>query len=147
MVIGPGSYRRETPGQTGFSPAPFAASFDAVVESKLDWTTEDRDGVAVARPDGRVDEATANFFADSLNADVARAAASLSKRLVLDLDGIEYMSSRGLRALTLAKRLAGEHDVAIALARPNAIMGEILAISRYDKLFGVFDTIEDAVKG
>ena len=48
------------------------------------------------------------------------------------------MSSRGLRALTLAKREAGA-DGAITLAAPNDRMREILAISRYDKLFKVVD--------
>jgi anti-sigma B factor antagonist/stage II sporulation protein AA (anti-sigma F factor antagonist) len=50
------------------------------------------------------------------------------------------MSSRGLRALTIARREAGE-AVAIRLARPNPRMREILAISRYDKLFEVVDEI------
>jgi anti-anti-sigma regulatory factor len=52
------------------------------------------------------------------------------------------MSSRGLRGLTLAQRRAGEAGIAITLARPNAMMREILAISRYDKVFPVVDDID-----
>ena len=58
--------------------------------------------------------------------------------LVVDLTGLDYMSSRGLRALTMAKREAGD-TVRITLAAPNDRMREILAISRYDKLFDVTD--------
>ena len=54
------------------------------------------------------------------------------------------MSSRGLRALTLAKRHGDAVGVTITLAAPNAVMREILAISRYDKLFAVTETIEPA---
>ncbi|MFY8195172.1 MAG: tetratricopeptide repeat protein, partial [Novosphingobium sp.] len=50
-----------------------------------------------------------------------------------------------MRALTLAKRQADAAGVAMALARPNAVMREILAISRYDKLFAVSDSIEAAI--
>jgi anti-sigma B factor antagonist len=50
------------------------------------------------------------------------------------------MSSRGLRALTMAKREAGD-VVKITLAAPNERMREILAISRYDKLFLVTDHV------
>jgi anti-anti-sigma regulatory factor len=52
------------------------------------------------------------------------------------------MSSRGLRALTVAKREGDEARVAIVLASPNDIMREILAISRYDKLFAIIETID-----
>ena len=64
------------------------------------------------------------------------AAAAGGAPLVVDLSGLDYMSSRGLRALTMAKREAGD-VVKISLASPNDRMREILAISRYDKLFEV----------
>jgi anti-anti-sigma regulatory factor len=57
------------------------------------------------------------------------------------------MSSRGLRGLTLASRKATELGVAIVLAAPNAAMREILAISRYDLVFKVFDSVDAALAG
>ena len=57
------------------------------------------------------------------------------------------MSSRGLRALTLAERKGSEVGTTIVLARPNETMREILAISRYDMVFRVAETIEDALAG
>ena len=64
---------------------------------------------------------------------------------MIDLSGLDYMSSRGLRALTVAKRRATTPGVAISLAAPNEVMREILAISRYDKLFTITDTVEAAL--
>ena len=52
------------------------------------------------------------------------------------------MSSRGLRVLTVAKREGDEAGVAVSLASPNEVMREILAISRYDKLFTITETVE-----
>ena len=63
-------------------------------------------------------------------------------QVVIDLSNLEYMSSRGLRVLTVTKRQADESAISISLASPNDIMREILAISRYDKLFTITDTIE-----
>ncbi|GGB56288.1 STAS domain-containing protein [Blastomonas aquatica] len=111
----------------------------------MQWSSTERQGCVVASPDGRVDEATAQAFADHLESSVAMAAESPGRKLVVDFAGLDYMSSRGLRALTLAKREADAADVAMSLARPNTVMREILAISRYDKLFVVSDTIEDAL--
>ena len=54
------------------------------------------------------------------------------------------MSSRGLRVLTVAKREGQEAGVEVELAAPNDVMREILAISRYDKLFKITETVEAA---
>lgn len=109
--------------------------------STLDWTSEQRGGAAVLAPSGRIDESTADAFKDHLLSAIAAGPATA----VVDLAGVDYMSSRGLRALTLAQRAGQEHKTTIVLARPNDTMREILAISRYDMVFRVADTIEDAI--
>ena len=93
-------------------------------------------GRFVGRVTGRVDETTWEAFSQALIAAVKAAAAAGGAPQVVDLSGLDYMSSRGLRALTMAKREAGD-VVKISLASPNDRMREILAISRYDKLFEV----------
>jgi len=111
----------------------------------MQWSEEARDGAIIACPVGRVDESTAQAFVEALVASVDRAAGIPAKTLVLDLAALEYMSSRGLRALTLAKRKADGTALPIILAAPNAVIREILAISRYDKLFTVVDTVAEAL--
>lgn len=105
----------------------------------LDWREEMRGAARIIAPIGRVDESTATEFGERLGE-----AAEAGGTLVVDLDGIAYMSSRGLRALTLAQRRSKDAGTKIVLARPNPIMREILAISRYDMVFKVTETIEDA---
>ena len=105
----------------------------------MDWSLETSGARLVGKPVGRVDETTWEAFSSHLIAAVQDAKAA-GKALVLDLAGLDYMSSRGLRALTMAKREAGD-AVSITLAAPNARMREILAISRYDKLFPITDDV------
>ena len=105
----------------------------------MDWNLRRSGGRLVGEPKGRVDETTWELFSEKLIAAV-REAAEAKVGLVVDLSGLDYMSSRGLRALTMAKREAGE-AVVITLAAPNDRMREILAISRYDKLFPVTDSV------
>lgn len=98
-----------------------------------------RNGSAlIAHPNGRIDEETWEGFQSDLTATLDQAAADRVS-LVLDLEGVDYMSSRGLRVLTIAKRQADAAGVTLSLARPNERMREILAISRYDKIFAVAD--------
>ena len=105
----------------------------------MDWTQQTSGGRVIGRPVGRVDETTWEAFSEHLIAAV-RVAAAADAPLIVDLAGLDYMSSRGLRALTMAKREAGD-KVAITLAAPNDRMREILAISRYDKLFTIVDDV------
>ncbi|MFZ5720580.1 MAG: STAS domain-containing protein [Pseudomonadota bacterium] len=105
----------------------------------LSWRLRIAAGRLVGEPVGRVDETTWEAFLGHLS-DAVRQAAGAGAPLFIDLSGLDYMSSRGLRALTVARREAGE-SVTITLAAPNARMREILAISRYDKLFAVVDDL------
>jgi anti-sigma B factor antagonist len=102
----------------------------------MDWELERSAARLVGRPRGRVDESTWEAFSQALTAAVREAADAGGLPLIVDMAGLDYMSSRGLRALTIAKREAGD-TVKITLAAPNDRMREILAISRYDKLFEV----------
>ena len=101
----------------------------------MDFELTRSDDRVFGRPKGRVDESNWESFSQAL-IDAVREARGARATLVVDLSSLDYMSSRGLRALTMAKREAGD-DVDIVLAGPNARMREILAISRYDKLFVV----------
>ena len=99
------------------------------------------DEALVVAPVGRIDEATWEEFGSKLTSGLEQASAQSRGTLVIDLSGVDYMSSRGLRALTVAKQQAKAVDVTIRLAAPNDVMREILAISRYDKLFAVEDHV------
>lgn len=91
---------------------------------------------------GLIDETTVVDFAEILG----RHAENCGGTMVVDLSGIASMSSRGLRALSLAQRRGAKAGTQIRLARPNPALREQLSISRYDILFPVAETIEDALK-
>jgi anti-sigma B factor antagonist len=72
-------------------------------------------------------------------------------RLILDLAGLEFMSSPGLRVLIDAQRRAqnsraqggGRGDIRLANASPN--IRDILARTGFTSFFQVYDTLVDAV--
>lgn len=108
----------------------------------MEYSLELRDDAILVHVDGRVDESTWEAFGCGLSEALDRARQSGLAKIVIDLTELDYMSSRGLRVLTVAKREGDEAGVAIVLASPNDIMREILAISRYDKLFAIIETID-----
>jgi len=108
----------------------------------MEWRLRNDGARLVGAPIGRVDEESWKEFSTHLTAAV-REAVSASLPLVIDLSGLEYMTSKGLRALTMAKNEA-KGAIAIRLAAPNMTMRRILSISRYDMLFGVVDDVDSA---
>jgi anti-anti-sigma factor len=108
----------------------------------MDYSFEPREDAIVVAVRGRVDESSWVAFGVGLSEAIDKAREAGLARVIIDLGGMEYMSSRGLRVLTVAKREGDEAGVTVALASPNEVMREILAISRYDKLFTISETVE-----
>ena len=112
----------------------------------MDCSLDRRDNAVIATIRGRVDESSWAEFGEGLGRAIELARQLSLDSVVIDLTALEYMSSRGLRVLTIAKRQGEEAGVTLALASPNDVMREILAISRYDKLFIIADTVEAAME-
>ncbi len=110
----------------------------------MDYFLDRREDAVVVAVFGRVDEASWQAFGVGLSNAIEQARQFGLGKVIIDLAELDYMSSRGLRVLTVAKRLGEDADVAVSLAAPNQVMREILAISRYDKLFTITETVEAA---
>lgn len=108
----------------------------------MDYTIDRRGDAMVVNVQGRVDESSWQAFGHGLSDAITQARQAGLATAIINLAGLEYMSSRGLRVLTVAKREAEEAGVALVLASPNEVMREILAISRYDKLFQIHQDLE-----
>jgi len=68
----------------------------------MDIKQEKSNGVLVVAPIGRIDSATS----DALEQVLARAFDAGERRLIVDFDGVSYISSAGLRVLlVMSKRL------------------------------------------
>lgn len=109
----------------------------------MEWQVETTATAVIGRPMGKIDETTWEAFQVHLLAAVSQAA-DASLPLVIDLAQLDYMSSRGLRVLKIAKDAAGV-SAPITLAAPNDRMRQIIEISRYDMLFKVVADVASAV--
>jgi len=110
----------------------------------MDWQSEQRSSSLVVMPSGPVDHDNAEFFEAQLMDSVASASRQACL-LVVDFRNVPYMSSVGLRVLTRANKEAARFSVSIVVANLGETLREIFEISRFDKLFPVFDSIEAAI--
>jgi anti-anti-sigma factor len=98
----------------------------------------------VVMPRGRLDHDNCEAFQSDL-AEHLDACSSEAASLVLDLSGLEYVSSAGLRCLMMAARQATAHQSRIMVAAPQPVVAEILQISRFNLVLQVFGTTREAL--
>ena len=78
---------------------------------------------------------------------VAEVSARLPQRVpaCLDLGGLEYVSSAGLRCFMLASRQAKAQHGRIFVAALQPMVAEIFEISHFNLVFQVFPTVREAL--
>lgn len=91
---------------------------------------------------GRIDLSNADDFKDAL----AAALAKTKKALILDLSGVDYISSAGLRSLMIVFKAGKTEGKAFGIAALQPLLMEIFTISRFNLVFPLFDTVQLAVE-
>ena len=93
---------------------------------------------------GRLDQDSCEAFRGELSGFVAQAAQQAGG-VVLDLSGLEYISSAGLRCFMLASREARTKNARVVVASLQPMVAEIFAISHFNLVFQVFPGVRDAL--
>lgn len=100
--------------------------------------------IVVVVPTGRLDHDHCEAFQAGLQPHLEGAARD-ARGIVLDLSGLDYVSSAGLRCFMLAARQVGDKGGKIVLAALRPVVAEIFQISRFDMLFQIFPSVREAL--
>ncbi len=65
--------------------------------------------------------------------------------IILDMSGLRYISSTGLRSLLIVAKLLAEHEVRFIACSLSELVGEIFRIGGFDTIIEVQDSREDAL--
>ncbi|WP_250002957.1 STAS domain-containing protein [Actinoplanes sp. M2I2] len=106
--------------------------------------------VTVGKADGRV---TVLTVGGELDRDIAHvleeagraALGSGVERLVLDLGGLAFCDSSGLRTFVLLHRLAGERGASLRLAEVHPPVSTVIAVVNLDRMLALYPSVEDAL--
>ena len=93
---------------------------------------------------GRLDQDTCGDFTRELMTYVD-SMAHAGGAVILDLSGLEYVSSAGLRCFMLASRQAKAQHGRIFVAALQPMVAEIFEISHFNLVFQVFPTLREAM--
>jgi anti-sigma B factor antagonist len=104
-------------------------------------TTQSRGDIAVVELVGDLDSRSCATTEQAVLGQLGGA-----RRLVLNLTGVPYTSSAGLRTLLLIYRHVSENGIALALAGLVPGVRDVLAATGFLAYFLVCDTVEEAIR-
>lgn len=107
----------------------------------LEITVSEMKRVHLFEVSGRVDSMSANELGEALNGIIDEGHSAL----VIDMAGIEYMSSAGLREIVAALKRVHKTGGDIRLANPSDRVTEVLELAGLDTIFKIYPTQVEAV--
>jgi anti-anti-sigma factor len=100
--------------------------------------------VVLIEVEGRVDHGTAPAFGSVL-LPLVEGCAGETKKLLIDLGKVHYMSSAGLRVLMIAAKGCRKQDGKMVLAALQPTVKEVFKIGRFDMVLDTFPTVREAL--
>ncbi|MGE3294626.1 MAG: STAS domain-containing protein [Geminicoccaceae bacterium] len=97
-------------------------------------------GVLVVRAEGDLTAATSAPLEELVRAEIAGGV----RRIVIDLEGVRYVASAGLRVFMIAAKTIGP-DGRLLLAGANAAVRQVLDMTGLSGIIGVYPTTAEAV--
>ena len=111
----------------------------------MNVTSEVAGGVVAARVTGRIDQTTSEAFGATLKP-LLDACKKDAPPLVLDMGGVEYISSVGLRVLMMAARQTKAQQGKLAVACLTPVVQEVFTITRFNLVLPCHATVADAAQ-
>lgn len=68
-----------------------------------------------------------------------------TNNIIIDMSGLTFMGSAGLRALHTSAKSTQEKGGSVKLLKPSDAVQRVLKTLGFDQFFDVFDNIEDAI--
>ena len=99
-------------------------------------------GILTLTASGRLDADTTGRFAEVLNGCIDRG----DRRIVLDLAGVDYVSSAGLRAILLAAKRGKSVGCAVAVCGLRDHIREVFDLSGFGTVVAIHPTVQEALR-
>jgi anti-anti-sigma factor len=107
----------------------------------MEITTRDYKRANVIRVVGEINANTASQLEAKLNEYIETG----HFNLILELDGVNFLSSAGIRTIITGQRGAKEHNGALFVAQPSENVREVFNLAGLEVVLPVYDTTEQAL--
>lgn len=98
--------------------------------------TEQTESALIANLEGRIDSGNAKEFNERLTAVIE----DQDQALILDCEGLEYISSAGLRVILMVAKTLQSQNRQFTICSLTASIRELFSISGFDRIIPIHDT-------
>ena len=109
-----------------------------MAENMIAFQTEEKNGGTSWAAKGRLDRMTAQEAGEK-----AEAVFAATKKMAVDMSGLEYLSSAGIRVLLRLTKLAKAEGKEFALVAPTGMVKIVLAESRMDMFVTIYESADE----
>ena len=109
----------------------------------MEIQTERENGALIAKAEGRIDGVNARDFEEALKAEIN--ANEDQNTIIMDLEGLSYISSAGLRVILLIAKTLRKRNADFMLCSLSPPIREVFEISGFDKIIPVHESREQAL--
>ena len=100
---------------------------------------EQEDGITIVRPQGKLDAVNAPVFDQALDEIMADS----PSKMIIDLSGVPYVSSAGLRIFIVAARQMKEQGT-LVVSNAATVVQEIFDLAGFGSIMTICDDLEAA---
>ena len=143
QIVGCEQQQRQEP-QKAEAPAPTPAPepVSVTIGGSSSLTTERSGQTLIVSAKGRIDGANATEVQGVLSSAIEPGV----KLMLLDLGGLTYISSAGLRVIMLTARTLDRSGAKFAVGSPAGPIREVFQISGFDQIIPIFDSQAEAIE-
>jgi anti-anti-sigma factor len=107
----------------------------------MEINTRREKDVVIVSVKGRMGEVSAPEFEERMNELIDKG----ETKFLIDLEGLEYISSAGLRGLLAVAKILKERNGQIFLSGLMGAVEDVFKISQFISIFTTFETVESAL--
>ncbi len=112
----------------------------------MEFSAQQIADVTLIRVTGRINHKTVKDFENALTPFLETDGPASDTKIIMDFEGLDFLTSAGLRMLMIAAKTCSKQGRDIAVAALQPIVQEIFTISRFDLVLKVFPTVPDALE-
>ncbi len=109
----------------------------------MEVNTERDNGTLIAKAEGRVDGSNAREFEEALDSAITEH--EDGRAVIVDFEGLSYISSAGLRVILLTARTLRKSEKEFAVCSLSEPIREVFEISGFDKIIPVYASRSEAL--
>jgi anti-anti-sigma factor len=109
----------------------------------MELNTDRRESVTIVQVQGRLDTISAPEFEQQIIGlmDMGESA------FIVDMKGVEYISSAGLRSILLVAKQLKPRKGSMAFCSMTPMVAKVFSVSNFSSLFAIHDSLETALAG